>query len=67
MKAEQSKGFIEVYDIIEQIRTMARQSQSCFSCEHIDMENNVCGKFNNLPPLRIIHVGCQYYSPDIPF
>ena len=41
---------------------------SCVSCEHFDLEAQVCNKFNNIrPPARVIVEGCEAYEESIPF
>lgn len=55
------------YISVDELLTVARKTQSCFSCEHVDVENNLCKKWGSQPPLRIIRSGCDAYIPDIPF
>jgi hypothetical protein len=48
-----------------------RHTKTCLTCEHWfderDVNANTCGKFNALPPPRVIAYGCPDYSEEIPF
>ncbi len=56
-------GYISVDALLQ----VARKTSSCFSCEHVDVEGNVCKLYGSQPPLKIIRSGCPSYVPDIPF
>lgn len=42
--------------------------QNCTKCFYWKTEKEICNKFNQRPPARIIVKGCQYFELDeIPF
>lgn len=67
MTTAQSVGFIEVKDILELAAKAASQHKSCFSCNHCDVEENLCRHWKSTPPMKIIKVGCPAYEIDVPF
>lgn len=40
--------------------------KNCTTCEEFDNTKEVCKKFNQRPPARIIAYGCEHWY-DIPF
>jgi hypothetical protein len=39
----------------------------CLNCDHWNREKQWCNKWNVLPPLEVIVVGCEDYENAIPF
>jgi hypothetical protein len=44
-------------------------TRSCINCSHFDEKNELCKKFNQRPPARVIALACSNYEDcdDIPF
>lgn len=42
---------------------------SCLSCVHFNEPNEICGRYNQRPPARVIANGCPEYIDyyDVPF
>ena len=40
---------------------------SCISCTHYCQQKELCKKWQSKPPAKIIVIGCDSHSPDIPF
>lgn len=40
---------------------------TCINCEHWKAKEEICGKFNQRPPAKIIVTGCEEHSDNIPF
>lgn len=44
--------------------------KNCISCENFKQDNEVCSKYNQKPPARVIAFGCTEYTnltEDVPF
>ena len=39
---------------------------TCLNCHHWQSETEICGKFNQRPPAKIIVSGCEEHT-DVPF
>lgn len=52
-------------EILKQFKHWA-QDRSCLQCMHWQDEKEICERFNQRPPAKIIVNGCQYHD-FIPF
>lgn len=41
--------------------------ECCINCDNWDDKLDICKKFEQRPPTKVIVVGCVEYVPDIPF
>lgn len=66
----------EVHDIRYSIQVAVTNAlssidlyESCLTCEHFNASNEICGKFGQRPPARIIVNACPEYkdNDNIPF
>ena len=57
-------------DLVIGIReTLEAQTKSCLNCISFNEQTEVCTKFNQRPPARVIAFACENYEDDhdIPF
>lgn len=52
-------------DILKRLKHWA-QDRSCLQCMHWKENKEICEKFNQRPPAKVIVNGCQYHD-FIPF
>lgn len=57
----------KLVNLIDVIQKM--DPKSCIYCEHFDEPSEVCKKYGQRPPARIIAMGCPDFenNDDIPF
>jgi hypothetical protein len=50
------------------VMTLHEATRTCLTCDHFrEHKGEVCAKFNQRPPAKIIAFGCEHYENEIPF
>ena len=60
----------EYDDSVSQVQSIMANSgviRTCANCEHVNLEQNICGKYKQTPPITVISTGCPAWELDIPF
>lgn len=41
--------------------------RTCRNCEFVDLDKNICTKYNATPPISVVTTGCDNWQLVIPF
>lgn len=53
-------------DIVAALRPLL-EPKSCITCQHFNEPNELCLKYSQRPPARVIATGCKAWQQIIPF
>lgn len=49
------------------VNELTKATRTCLNCDHFDETKELCNKFGQRPPARIIAFGCEHYVDRVPF
>jgi len=65
MRMLRTDAFYELKEIVEKIKPIYK---SCLNCEHFSEATEICKKYKQRPPARVIAYACPSYEDlEIPF